>query len=80
MSVAQITVNVPAKPVAVPRGALLFGLIADFVLELSAARKARNARRQLERDTLELRSLAQSLRSTAPSLAADLLAAADRSL
>ena len=80
MSAAHITLNVPAARVEAPRGALLFGAVAGFVIDRLAARKARLTRRRLERDTVALRNLAYSLRDTAPSLAADLAAAADRAL
>jgi hypothetical protein len=78
MSAARIAVNASAKPVEAPRGALLVGLIANFVVDLLAARKARVARRQLARDVAKLYEEANSMRSTSPSLAADLFAAADR--
>ncbi len=80
MSAARITVNVPAKPVEVPRGALLVGLIANLVVDLIAARKARNLERKLAREVAELRELASSMRQSSPSLAADLFAAADRAI
>ena len=80
MTASHITLNVPAAQVEAPRGALLVGAVAGFFINVLAARKARIARRQLERDTVALRELAHSLRDTAPSLAADLAAAADRAL
>jgi hypothetical protein len=78
MSAARIAVNVCAKPVEAPRGALLVGLIANVVADVLAARKARIARRQLARDVAELYEVANSMRGTSPSLASDLFAAADR--
>jgi hypothetical protein len=61
-------------PVAVPRGALWVGWMADLVV-------AWRARQRLERraqDAASLRRWAQRLQVSEPSLAADLRAAADR--
>ena len=78
MSPTRTTIDVPARSVAAPRGALLVGLVANFAVDAMAAWKARRATRRMQRDAEQLRNLASSVRSSNPSLADDLLAAADR--
>lgn len=80
MSAARITVNVPAQQVATPRGAIAVGIVATFIVDLLAARKVRQERRRYERDLADLREMARDMRQSSPSLAADLLAAADRGM
>ena len=75
-----ISVNVPARRVATPRGAVLFGLVVNAIADRLIARKARVAKRREARDAAALYELARSLRDSSPSHAADLAAAADRAL
>jgi hypothetical protein len=73
MTTATLSIARPAT-VAVPRGALWVGWLADLAI-------AWRARQQLERrahDAAALRRWAQRLQMSEPSLAADLRAAADR--
>ena len=77
MSNTTIITLVPA-PAATPRGAIAVGLIATFVLDVLAWNRARLERRAKARDAMDLRAYANSIRNSEPSLAADLLAAADR--
>ena len=77
MSHVYIDTFVPA-PTTTPRGAVAIGLIATFVQDILAWNKVRVDRARMLRDVIKLRDYANSLRYSAPSLAADLLAAADR--
>jgi hypothetical protein len=77
---ARITTMVPAKGIETPRGAILVGLVANFVLDLLAARRARQERRRIERDVSALRVWANEVHRSNPSMAADLYAAADRAI
>lgn len=82
MTTASLSLSLarPA-PVAVPRGALLVGWLADVGLAWHARRVAAAAQREHEvrvSDAAALRRWAQRLQEVEPALAADLRAAADR--
>ncbi len=77
MSRIYIDTLVPA-PTTAPRGAVAVGLIATFVLDILAWNKVRVARGRMLRDVIKLRAYANCIRYSEPSLASDLLAAADR--
>lgn len=77
---ATVSLARPA-PVAVPRGALWVGWLADLAVALRARRRAAAAQSdtlERARDAAALRRWASRFQDTEPSLAADLRAAADR--
>ncbi len=78
-SSTSINILVP-RPTPTPRGAVAVGLIANFVVDTLAWNKARVERRARVRDAMALRAYANSFRSSEPSLASELMAAADRAI
>jgi hypothetical protein len=86
VSTATIALARPA-PVAVPRGAVWVGWLADRAVAWRARRQAAAARRQAERaatvrmrEAAALRRWAMRMEAVEPALAADLRVAADRHL
>ncbi len=77
MTAVHITTLVP-EPTIKPRGAAIAGLVFNLVFGALAWNRARTLRQRRQRDAISLRSYANSIRHSEPSLAADLLAAADR--
>lgn len=80
MTTATLSLVRPA-PVAVPRGAVLVGWLADLGVALRRRHQHAQALRDRElraSDAAALRRWAQRLQDREPSLAADLRAAADR--
>ncbi len=79
MSIATTTTfMVPAQRVAQPRIVLAVNALVEVTKSFAAWNQARAARRTLAQDAMDLRAYASRIRSSEPSLAADLFAAADR--
>jgi hypothetical protein len=76
-----VFIQVEAVPEAreAPRAVAAVEAAIDLVIGLKAWFKSQSERRSIAHDAMALRSYAMDLRASQPSLAADLMAAADRS-
>jgi hypothetical protein len=72
------TFMVPAQRVEQPRVVLAVNALIEVAKSFVAWNQARAERGTLARDAMALRAYANQIRSSEPSLAADLFAAADR--